>query len=131
MSQAGTSVSRIELQLIICDEKILTAEFKRHLSPLTINKLINRMPISGLVNKYRDEFVYIKTDLDIGVEKPRNYFSRGDIAFSAAGNFVSMFLKDSIVAQKFNLLGIITSNNLELLVSTKAGDIITMRKIAI
>jgi hypothetical protein len=131
MSTAGESVSRIELQILICDKKVLTAEFRRHYSPLTINKLINRMPISGLVSKYYDKFIYVKTDLDIGVEKPRNSFNRGDIAFSPSGNFISVFLKDSIVVQKLNLLGNITSENLDLLVSTKTGDIITIRKLGV
>ena len=131
MSIAGGSVSRIELQLVICDKKILTGEFKRHFSPLTINKLVSRMPISGLVSKYDDSFIYVKTNLDIGVEKPKNSFIRGNIAFSPSGNFIAVFLKNSTMAQKFNLLGNIISDNLDLLIRVTPGDVITIRKLVV
>ncbi|HEU5119763.1 MAG TPA: cyclophilin-like family protein [Candidatus Nitrosocosmicus sp.] len=131
MSIAGASVSRIELQLVVCDKKVLNAEFKRYFSPLTINKLVSRMPISGLINKYDDNFIYVKTDLDIGVEKPVNTFSRGNIAFSPSGSFIAVFLKNSTLAQKFNLLGNITSDNLDLLITVTTGDVITIRKLGV
>ena len=131
MSIAGASVSRIELQLVICDKKVLNAEFKRHFSPLTVNKLISRMPISGLISKYNDNFIYIKTDIDIGVEKPVKTFSRGNIAFSPSGSFIAVFLKNSTMAQKFNLLGNITSDNLDLLIPVTTGDVITIRKLGV
>jgi len=128
MSIADASVSRIEIQLLINDKHIINAEFKRHFSPLTIKKLINIMPISGLISKYNEKFVYIKTNLEIGVEKPANYFKKGNIAFSPSGNFISVFLKDTSIAQKYNLLGITTSDNLDLLSSVGAGDKLTFRK---
>ena len=131
MSIGGASVSRIELQLVICDKKVLNAEFKRHFSPLTINKLVSRMPISGLISKYNDNFIYVKTDIDIGVEKPVKTFSRGNIAFSPSGSFIAVFLKNSAMAQKFNLLGNITSDNLDLLIPVTTGDVITIRKLGV
>lgn len=129
MPSSVESVSRIRLQILICDEKVLDAEFIRHLSPLTINKLLKRMPISGLIYKYDDKFIYVKTDLDIGIEKPRDSFNRGDIAFSPSGNFITIFLKNSLVGQKFSLLGNITSANIDLLLYAKPGDILTIRKL--
>jgi hypothetical protein len=128
MSIAGASVSRIEIQLLINDRHVINAEFKRHFSPLTIKKLISIMPISGLISKYNEKFVYIKTDLDIGVEKPVNNFKKGNIAFSPSGNFISVFLKETSIAQKYNLLGIVTSDNLDLLSSVIVGDRLTFRK---
>ncbi|WP_148686876.1 cyclophilin-like family protein [Candidatus Nitrosocosmicus hydrocola] len=128
MSIGGASVSRIEIQLLINDRHVINAEFKRHFSPLTIKKLISIMPISGLISKYNEKFVYIKTDLDIGVEKPVNNFKKGNIAFSPSGNFISVFLKETSIAQKYNLLGIVTSDNLDLLSSVIVGDKLTFRK---
>ncbi len=128
MSIAGASVSRIEIQLLINDIHVINAEFKRHFSPLTIKKLISIMPISGLISKYNEKFVYIKTDLDIGVEKPVNNFKKGNIAFSPSGNFISVFLKETSIAQKYNLLGIVISDNLDLLSSVGVGDKLTFRK---
>lgn len=128
MSISGASVSRIEIQLLINDRHVINAEFKRHFSPLTIKKLISIMPISGLISKYNEKFVYIKTDLDIGVEKPVNNFKKGNIAFSPSGNFISVFLKETSIAQKYNLLGIVTSDNLDLLSSVIVGDKLTFRK---
>lgn len=128
MSIPGASVSRIEIQLLINDRHVINAEFKRHFSPLTIKKLISIMPFSGLISKYNEKFVYIKTDLDIGVEKPVNNFKKGNIAFSPSGNFISVFLKETSIAQKYNLLGIVTSDNLDLLSSVIVGDKLTFRK---
>ena len=129
MPSDGSSVSRIEIQLVINDKRKLSAEFKRHLSPLTIKKLLSKMPISGLISKYDDNFVYVKTDLDVGIEKPVSIFKRGNIAFSPSGNFLSVFLKDTSTAQKYSLLGNITSDNLDLLLSLGAGDILTFKKL--
>ena len=127
MSGAISSVSRIEIQLLINDKHVISAEFKRHFSPLTIKKIIRRLPISGLISKYNENFIYIKTDLDIGIEKPVSNFKKGNIAFSPSGNFISVFLKDTSTAQKYNMLGNITSDNLGLLLSVGAGDIITFK----
>ncbi|HKR74465.1 MAG TPA: cyclophilin-like family protein [Candidatus Nitrosocosmicus sp.] len=131
MSSDGSSVSRIEIQLVINDKHKISAEFKRHLSPLTIKKLLTKMPISGLISKYDDNFVYVKTDLDVGIEKPVSIFKKGNIAFSPSGNFLSVFLKDTLTAQKYSLLGSITSDNLDLLLSLGAGDILTFKKLSL
>ncbi len=129
MSTNGTSVSRIAIEIVMSNNLIINAEIKRHLSPLTIKKLINMMPISGLINKYYDKFVYVNVNLEIGAEKPNSYFKRGNIAFAASGNFICVFLKDTSVSQKFSLLGDVTSDNLHLLETVKTGDFITIQKL--
>ena len=131
MPSDGSSVSRIEIQLMINDKHKITAEFKRHLSPLTINKIIKKMPISGLIIKYDDQFVYVKTELNVGIEKPVSIFKKGNIAFSPSGNFLSVFLKDTSTAQKYSLLGDVTSDNLDLLLSVGAGDILSFKKLTL
>ena len=66
----------------------------------------------------------IAPDADANV---RTCFKKGNIAFSPSGNFISVFLKDTSTAQKYNMLGNITSDNLGLLLSVGAGDILTFK----
>jgi hypothetical protein len=42
-----------------------------------------------------------------------------------------VFLKDTLTAQKYSLLGSITSDNLDLLLSLGAGDILTFKKLSL
>ncbi|MDF0681074.1 MAG: cyclophilin-like family protein [Candidatus Nitrosocosmicus sp.] len=97
-------------------------ELKRHLSPLTVNKLLGIFPIYGRINSYEGRFIYIQVGLQIGSEKPLNTFKKGDLAFSPLGNFICIFLGDALLNQKMNLLGRITSGNIDILQSFRVGD---------
>ncbi len=115
MSSEFQSVSTIPIIIELNQAFKLKGEFKRHLSPLTIKKLLSAFPISGRINSYDGKFVYIQVGLQLGSEKPINIFKKGDLAFSPLGNFLCILLDDAILNQKLNLLGRVTSDNVDIL----------------
>lgn len=116
------SVSTIPIKISSNQALELEGELKRHLSPLTVNKLLGIFPIYGRINSYEGRFIYIQVGLQIGSEKPLNTFKKGDLAFSPLGNFICIFLGDALLNQKMNLLGRITSGNIDILQSFRVGD---------
>jgi hypothetical protein len=113
---------------VINEINIIPAELVRHLSPLTIRKMINSIPISGILHKFGDTFIYFQTGIKIGPEKSVSHFKRGDIAFSAQSSLFCIFLKDCTTAQKFNLVGRLILSNLDVFSSIRIGDQMTVRK---
>ena len=128
MSSEFQSVSTIPIKIEFNQAYELKGEFKRHLSPLTIKKLLSAFPIYGRINSYDGKFVYVQVGLQLGSEKPVNTFKKGDLAFSPLGNFLSIFLYDVILNQKMNLLGRVTSDNVDILQSFKVGDYLSFKK---
>ena len=128
MSSEFQSVSTIPIIIELNQALKIKGEFKRHLSPLTIKKLLSAFPISGRINSYDGKFVYIQVGLQLGSEKPVNIFKKGDLAFSPLGNFLCILLDDAILNQKLNLLGRVTSDNVGILGSFKVGDYLSLKK---
>ena len=128
MSSEFQSVSTIPIIIELNQAFKLKGEFKRHLSPLTIKKLLSAFPISGRINSYDGKFVYIQVGLQLGSEKSINIFKKGDLAFSPLGNFLCILLDDAILNQKLNLLGRVTSDNVDILRSFKVGDYLSLKK---
>ena len=128
MSSEFQSVSRIPIKIELNQARELEGEFRRHLSPLTIKKLINLFPLFGSINRYDGKFIYIQIELQLGSEKPTGSFKKGDIAFSPLGNFLCIFISDASMDQKLNLLGKVTSDNIDILQSFKVGDYLSINK---
>ncbi|MDN5845644.1 MAG: hypothetical protein L0H53_05145 [Candidatus Nitrosocosmicus sp.] len=128
MSSEFQSVSRIPIRIELNQASELEGEFRRHLSPLTIKKLLGSFPICGRINSYDGKFIYVQVDLQLGSEKPVLSFKKGDLAFSPAGNFLCIFLCDATLKQKLNLLGRVTSDNIDILQSFKVGDYLSIKK---
>jgi len=128
VSSEFQSVSTIPIIIELNQALKIKGEFKRHLSPLTIKKLLSAFPISGRINSYDDKFVYVQVGLQLGSEKPVNIFKKGDLAFSPLGNFLCILLEDAILNQKLNLLGRVTSDNVDILGSFKVGDYLSFKK---
>jgi hypothetical protein len=128
MSSEFQSVSRIPIKIQLNQACTLQGEFRRHLSPLTIKKLISVLPLFGRINRYAGKFIYIKLELQLGSEKPAGSFKKGDIAFSPSGNFLCIFISDATLDQKLNLLGRVTTDNIDILQSFKVGDYLSINK---
>lgn len=128
MSNLSQSVSRIPIELTLNEDEVVIAELVRHFSPLTIRKVINSIPISGIIHEFGDSFIYIKTDFETGAEKASNQFNRGDIAFSPSSGFICVFMRKSVIAQKFNPIGRVLSNNLDIFHSIDTGDRLSIKK---
>ena len=129
LSAANSSVSRVSIELVINEVNTLKAELVRHLSPLTVRKIINSIPVSGILHRFGDSFIYFQTDIKMGPEKSVTQFKAGDIAFSPQSSIFCIFLKECKTAQKFNLIGHVMSCNLDVFSSTKTGDQMIIRKL--
>ncbi len=119
------SVSRIDIKVIINREETLHGQLIRHLSPLTISEMLRSMPFHGAVHYSRDTFCYIQTHLNIGQEKSRKKFSRGDIALMTSNGAICFFLKDASVEYSMNYIGRVSSK-IEKLLSLRSNDELTI-----
>ena len=50
---------------------MLNGELIRHLSPLTIKKIVSNLPMSQLINNYQNKFIYINIGYKWWIEKPK------------------------------------------------------------
>ncbi len=120
-----SSVSRIDIKGTIENKEVLTGQLIRHLAPLTLSHLLRFFPLHGTVHHYVDVFCYIQTQINIGQEKPRKKFSKGDITFMTSNGSMCFFLKDANVSYSMNLIGKITST-IEELVNLRPVDVLTI-----
>lgn len=121
-----SSVSRIDIKGIIEKKEVLTGQLIRHLAPLTISQLLRVFPLHGSVHYYVDVFCYIQTQLNIGQEKPRKKFSKGDITLMTSSGSICFFLKDATVSYSMNLIGKITST-IDVLANLRSIDSLTIK----
>ena len=116
-----TSVSRLNVKVIINRIETLHGQLIRHLAPLTISEMLRSMPFHGAVHYSRDTFCYIQTQLNIGQEKSRKKFSKGDITLMTSNGAICFFLKDASVEYSMNYIGRVTSK-IEKLLNLRAND---------
>ena len=120
------SVSRIDIKGIIANKEVLTGQLIRHLAPLTISQLLRAFPLQRRIHYYVDVFCYMQTQLNIGQEKPRKKFSKGDITFMSSNGSLCFFLKDANVSYSMNLIGKITSP-VEALINLSTTDTLIIK----
>jgi len=120
------SVSRIDIKGVIENKEVLTGQLIRHLAPLSISQLLRVFPLQGRVHYYVDVFFYMQTQLNIGQEKPRKKFSKGDITFMSSNGSLCFFLKDANVSHSMNVIGKITST-VEELINLRTIDTLTIK----
>jgi hypothetical protein len=128
VSEKIVSVSRIPIIVTVNNDIKLNGELTRHLSPLTIKKIINILPLSQLINNYKHQFIYVKSGINGGLEKPQNKFKKGDIAYLPISDCIYIFLTDHVHNSQFNRIGSI-ANSLNELTNTKAGDILNIQRV--
>jgi len=98
----------------------------KHLSPLTISTLLNNLPIKARVNRYKDSFIFILTDIVAGSEKAKLEFNKGDIAFLTYNGSICIFLKDIKLDRPMNPLGRV-SEGLNIVENLNSGDSVTLK----
>jgi len=96
----------------------------RHLAPITVNKVIRGLPIQDRVHRFKDQFVYIETGLEIGSEKPKTQFKSAEVGFMTSNGALCFFLQNSTVLP-MSRVGIL-KGSLEVIGSAKPGDTITI-----
>jgi uncharacterized protein len=120
------SISRIRVILELSGRRFSQGYIARHLSPLTSSVILKSLPFTRRVNKFKDKFVYIETELALGREKQRTNFKRAELAFMTFHGSICVFLKDTI-STPMNPLGMVTTS-LEILETTEPGDLITITR---
>lgn len=123
-----SSVSVMEMHATVPGRGKIIGKLHRHLSPVTLSKILRALPIDGHVNLYEKNFVYILTGVVTGEEKARKEFRRGDIAFMPGGSMLCFFLEDTRSYKPMNPLGEVMEG-FSVLESCKRGDSIQVARI--
>ena len=119
------SVSIINIFLEIKGKARISCQLKRHLSPRTVGLITRSMPIHDNVHRMNKSVVYIKTNIDSGMERKKTDFKKGDIAYFPTGGCICFFLNDVLDGQPMTPIGKLLSS-IENLKDVKTGDILTL-----
>ena len=119
------SVSIINIFLEIKDKARISCQLKRHLAPRTIGLITRSMPIRDNVHRMSKSVVYIKTNIDSGMERKKTDFKKGDIAYFPTGGCSCFFLNDVLDGQPMTPIGKLLSS-IENLKDVKTGDILIL-----
>ena len=122
------SVSKIEVVLKIKGKSELKFELKRHLAPKTVGNLTRSIPLDGNAHMMGNSFAYMETKVNIGGEKLRTQFKKGDVAFMAANGSICFFINDFESPKSMTLIGKTTSN-IDALNDVKPGDVFLITQI--
>lgn len=104
------SVSKIKVILEIRGKAKLNCELKRHLSPRTVGIISRSLPLEGNVHNLSDNIAYFETSIDSGLDRPRNEFKKGDIAFLPTNGSICFFSEDTTSSKTMTPLGKILSD---------------------
>jgi len=118
-------ISKINLVLEIRGKSKLDCELKRHLSPSTVGKILRSLPLNGNAHLLGNSITYFETKIDSGIERPKNEFKKGDIAFLPIGGCICFFRDNVEPGKKMTLLGKITSD-VDSLMEIKSGDVLSL-----
>lgn len=125
---APRSISAMEMLAKVPGKGTIVGNLYKHLSPVTLTKILREVPITGHVNFYERDFAYILTNVVAGEEKSKKEFRKGQVAFMPSGSSICFFLQDVRSYKPMNLLGEIVKG-MEVLESCKRGDSIEIEKI--
>ncbi len=120
-----SSTSKIAAKIIIHGKGEASADLFRHLSPMTLNAIVRKMPIHGRVNRISESLICIITSVIAGTEKSKTTFEQGAIAFLPLNGSICVFLKSGKSARPMNQIGSVSAG-LETLLKAGSGDTITI-----
>ena len=120
------SVSRIHVLFETAGRGKIVLELVRHLSPITFSNIIKTMPISGRLHFLNGNIGYVETGLNLGAEKQKSVFKRGDLGFMISNGCICIVLKD-IKGINMNHIGHCVEDPL-ILESMNSGEIIYIKR---
>ncbi len=124
------SVSRIEINVEIKDKSHLKCELKRHLAPKTVGTISRSLPLEGIAHMMGNSFVYTETKVNVGGERQRTKFKKGDVSFMASTGSICFFLNDTDSTKAMTPIGTITFNA-DALNNVKSGDVFVITQAAV
>jgi len=122
--QDAGSVSRVECNAAVRGRGDAKVALFRHLAPLTVNAILHSLPSDSRVG-VNPAMVSLFTQIQVGVEKPRLAFERGDVAFMAAGGLVCVFLRGAKSERPLNPVGKV-EQGIEVFDAIKPGDVVRL-----
>lgn len=107
---------------------ILTGVINRIHAPLIVEEIKSRLPIEGRTAFMRGE-MKITLGISKGNAKPTKEVKKGDIVYQPLGDSLDIYLNDTKTFSQVNVLGRITSDEMELEVLTKVrrGSMVTIQ----
>ena len=124
------SVSRIEINVEVKGKSQIKCELKRHLAPKTVGSLSRSLPLEGNAHMMGNIFVYMETKINVGGERQRTKFKKGDVSFMASTGSICFFLDNTDSTKAMTPIGTITSN-VDALNSVKPGDVFVITQAAV
>lgn len=95
MNSKSSSVSRIRILMEVNGVGDFDCEFIRHLSPLTIATILRKLPISGMLHTRGAHMKYIETGLNVGAEKQKSFFDKGDVTYMTSNGSICIILQST------------------------------------
>jgi len=105
---------------------VAEGELKRFLAPLTVGKILDSLPLSGRISRWKEE-VYFEVPVKVGPEKPRSKVEPGAIAYWPMGSAICIFYGESQPYSPVNLIGTVTKN-LDIFKDAAEGSVVIMDK---
>jgi len=122
-----TSVSRIQIKLIIENVGEAEGEFVRHMAPRTVDTILKKLPVEGRAAIWKEE-VYFEIPAKTGEEKAKPTVEKGTIAYWPMGSAICIFYGESQPYSPVNIVGKVTKN-LDLFRQAKSGAKIRIEKL--
>ena len=119
-------VSRFDIILKINDDKVISCQLKRHLSPITVGMIMRMLPLNGNAHQMGKSIVYFETSVNSGIERKKTNFRRGDIAFLPAEGSICFYINDVHDGKPMTPIGQI--NEIEKLNAIKPSDILSLTR---
>jgi len=120
------TVSRVHIVFEVVGKGKVILELVRHLSPITFSNMIKILPFSGRLHFLGHNIGYVETGLNVGAEKQKSVFKRGDLGFMISNGSICVVLQD-IKGIHMNHLGHCVEDPL-LLESIESGEIIFIKR---
>ncbi|MBS7640918.1 hypothetical protein KEJ12_04650 [Candidatus Bathyarchaeota archaeon] len=121
------SISKIPVRVIVEGLGEAQGTLVRILSPRTVDAIVRLLPLEGRAAIWQSK-VYFGIPLRMGVEKPRNFMRRGDIAYWPLGRAFCIFFGDMRPHGPVNLIGQIT-DGIDIISKVRSGTRIRVEKI--
>ncbi len=122
------TVSRVHIVFEVVGKGKVILELVRHLSPITFSNMIKIFPFSGRLHFLGRNIGYVETGLNVGAEKQKSVFKRGDLGFMISNGSICVVLQD-IKGIPMNHLGHCVDDPL-LLESIESGEIIFIKRMS-
>jgi hypothetical protein len=122
-----TSVSRVQIKLVIENIGEAEGEFVRYMAPRTVDAILKKLPVEGRAALWKEE-VYFEIPGRTGEEKAKPAVEKGTIAYWPMGSAICIFYGESQPYSPVNIVGKVTKN-LELFRQVKSGAKIRIEKL--